>query len=160
MNPNNDAIINELLAVYEETGNIEQGIDFLQSVPEIDRQNGVIDYGIANALLQSGRPEDALVYYQRAMERSGYDDVRLREETADAYFESGRYHEAIDLYETTLDQVTDLDKKRHMQIKLATTYYQQNDIEAAQEILRSMLDANPEDDLVAQLLKELQTGRM
>ena len=160
VNPNNEATLNELLAVYEETGQIEQGLAFLQSIPELERQNGVIDYGIANALLQSGSPEDALVYYQRAMDRSGGNDPRLREETADAYFESGRYDEAIELYESTLEQINDQDKRRYMQIKLATTYYQKNNLEAAREILNDMLDSNPEDDLVAQLLQELQSGRM
>lgn len=160
LNPDNEGAINELLVVYQETNNLEGGLDFLRSLAQTEQSSSAVEYGIANALMQSGRANEALEHYDRAMEIAGYDDLFLREQAASAYVEAGRFDEGVEMLRSVIAQETDVFRLKNLKIKLAAAYLNQQDRDEALRILYEAQSLHPDDELIAQIIKDLTSGRL
>ncbi|MFW7379175.1 MAG: tetratricopeptide repeat protein [Oligoflexus sp.] len=160
VNPDNESAINELLVVYQETNNLDGGLQFLRQLSETHPDTAAIEYGLGNALLKSGRAEESLEYFQRAMSMTGFEDVFLQEQAASAYVEAGRFDEGVDLLRDVIAQETDQFRLKNLKIKLAAAYLNRNEREEALSILYDLQSQHPQDELVAQIIKDLTSGRL
>lgn len=159
VDPNNTSTINELLSVYSETGQLDDGLSFLKSLPQ-DKANGTVDYAIANALQMSGRVEESVSYYEKALESSFQRDHLAKEELADAYVELGRFDEAIGMLEALVAQNAEPRKAKGLKIRLAHAHMEKGQPDEAMRVLGELKEQNPEDPLISQLLSDIQKQYM
>lgn len=159
VDPTNTSTINELLSVYSETGQLDDGLSFLKSIPQ-DKNNGTVDYAIANALQMSGRVEESVSYYEKALESPFQRDHLAKEELADAYVELGRFDEAIGVLEALVAQNAEPRKAKGLKIRLAHAYMEKGQPEEAMRVLGELKEQNPEDPLISQLMSDIQKQYM
>lgn len=159
VDPNNTSTLNELLSVYSETGQLDEGLDFLRSIPQ-QNSNGTVDYAIANALQMSGRVEESVAHYEKALESSFPRDSLAKEELADAYIELGRHEEAISILEALISQDSKPGKLKGLKIRLAHAHMEKGQADEALRVLGELKDQNPDDPLVTQLMSDIQKQYM
>ncbi len=160
LNPNNDSVIEELIAIYQDSHQVEAGLTFFKELAFSDlRENGAIDYGIASSLQNLGHSSEAIEYYHRASEQPGVDPEKLQHEMVDAYIDAGEPHEAIALLEelSTHDDMS-YENQREIRIKLASVYLSQGDQEEALVIMGDWVQEHPRDDFAAQIYAELSSN--
>jgi len=162
INPDNETAVNELLVVYQETNNLEGGLNFLRSLADsqLERESGAVESGIGYALLQSGRAEESIEYFQQALTLSGSEDSFGKEQLASAFIEAGRLDEGVDLLRSVIANETDNLRLKNLQIKLAAAYINSQDREEALRILYDAQNIHPEDELISQIIRDLTTGRL
>ena len=154
LDPNDTGVMNELLQLYEESGTLKQGLIFLKSIPEEKKTTPAVDYGIATALTSNGRVEEAISFYQKAIESSDEPDYSLSEDLADAYGQVGRTQDALEIYNTLASQIkneNDKDRMKTLQVKIVASLIDSGDIEAAKEAADDLQKQYPDDDWISTL---------
>ena len=131
--PNDSGVMNELLQLYQEQGEINKGLKFLKAIPEEKKQGPAVDYGIATALSSNGKVEEAISFYQKAVDLMNEGDLTIKEDLADAYGQVGRSAEALDYYQSLLSEVNDPDRVKTLKVKIVATMIDNGDLEAAKE---------------------------
>lgn len=154
-NLDNSSVLGELLAIYQETNTVDEGLKFLKGLKDKDTGSGVLDYGIGSSLLSNGRSEEAIDYLHKALDGSQVDLIIVKEDLADAYMESGRSDEAIHLFNELEEQIGSQDKRRTLIIKKASAMMDKGDEESAYQVLQEWLKDNPDDEFVQDVFREL-----
>jgi tetratricopeptide (TPR) repeat protein len=153
----NEAALQELLGVYEDTRNWEQGLAFLRSMQNDTRKSGYIDYGIGSALISMGRPAEAIPSLQKAVYEYGYKEYTARQGLADALIDSGRIDEGIREYQQIVDGPYRPNQIRVANIHIASALIKKQQYGEARRILYSLQDGNPRDEWVAALLRDIDS---
>lgn len=156
VNPDNEAVVQELMGVYEQSQNWGQAYQFFNGLPTTGGQgDAYIDYGKGSALLSMGRPQEAAESLQRAID-SGYRDYSARESLATAYESSGRLDDAIGEYEQIVNAGTYRPEQvRIARIRMANTYINKGEYQSARGILEGMQSQDPKDRWVADRIQDL-----
>ncbi|WP_141733613.1 tetratricopeptide repeat protein [Oligoflexus tunisiensis] len=155
VNPDNEAAVQELLGVYEETHNWEQGLAFLRSMQNDPRKSGYVDYGIGSALVSMGRSSEAIPSLQKAVYEYGYKEYSARQGLADALIDSGRIDEGIREYQQIVDGPYKPNQVRVAKIHIASALIKKQQYGEARGILQPLQDSNPKDEWVAALLRDI-----
>lgn len=155
LNPNNEHLVMELLAVYSETGQLESGLSFLKSIPSQDRHTSGVDLAIASALYKAGKADQAVPYFLTAAENAGPSDSKAQEGLIDAYIELGRYEEALDLGQALAEHESRPNRVRAIKLQIVTAYVEKGAYEEAAEILQELREQNPSDPLISQLISDV-----
>ncbi len=155
VNPDNEAAVQELLGVYEETRNWEQGLSFLRSLTNEQRKSGYLDYGIGSALVSMGRPAEAVAPLQKAVYEYGYKDYTAREGLAEALVDSGRIDEGLREYQSIIEGPYKPNQIRVAKIRIASAMIEKKQFQEARRILQPLQDTDPKDEWVASLLRDI-----
>lgn len=155
VNPDNEAAVQELLGVYEETRNWEQGLAFLRSMQNDPRKTGYIDYGIGSALMSMGRPAEAIPSLQKAVYEYGYKEYTARQGLAEALVDAGRVDEGIREYQQIIDGPYKPNQVRVAKIRIASALIEKQQFAEARRILQPLQDSDPRDEWVAALLRDI-----
>jgi tetratricopeptide (TPR) repeat protein len=155
VNPDNEAAVQELLGVYEETRNWEQGLAFLRSMQNDPRKTGYIDYGIGSALISMGRPAEAISSLQKAVYEYGYKEYTARQGLAEALVDAGRVDEGIREYQQIIDGPYKPNQVRVAKIRIASALIEKQQFAEARRILQPLQDSDPRDEWVAALLRDI-----
>jgi tetratricopeptide (TPR) repeat protein len=155
VNPDNEAAVMELLAVYEENHNWEQGLSFLRSLQNDPRKSGYLDYGIGSALVSMGRPAEAIPSLQRAVYEYGYKDYTARQGLAEALVDAGRIEEGLREYQQIIDGPYKPNQIRVAKIRTASALIERQQFNEARRILQPLQDNDPRDEWVAALLRDI-----
>jgi len=155
VNPDNEAALQELLGVYEETRNWEQGLAYLRSMQSDPRKTGYIDYGIGSALVSMGRPAEAIPSLQKAVYEFGYKEYTARQGLAEALVDAGRIDEGIREYQQIVDGPYKPNQIRIAKIRIASGLIEKQQFAEARRILQPLQDNDPKDEWVAALLRDI-----
>ncbi len=155
VNPDNEAAVQELLGVYEETRNWEQGLAFLRSMQDDPRKSGYVDYGIGSALVSMGRPAEAVGPLQKAVYEYGYKEYTARQGLAEALVDAGRVDEGIREYQQIIDGPYKPNQVRVAKIRIASALIEKQQFAEARRILQPLQDSDPKDEWVAALLRDI-----
>jgi tetratricopeptide (TPR) repeat protein len=155
VNPDNEAAVQELLGVYEETRNWEQGLAFLRSMQGDPRKTGYIDYGIGSALMSMGRPAEAVSSLQKAVYEFGYKEYTARQGLAEALVDAGRIDEGIREYQQIIDGPYKPNQVRIAKIRTASALIEKQQFAEARRMLQPLQDSDPKDEWVAALLRDI-----
>lgn len=154
-NNNNEDMLNELVNVYSETGNVDEGLDYLMSLSQKTQgsgaDNGVLDQGIATTLVSVKRPEEAVEYFKSAIAKGAKDeDGQLRGQMGDAYVDAGREELAIDAYRNAIAQAEKNRTREYdqygiseLKVRLGQAYVRMGNREAALEVSRELQQEDP-----------------
>ena len=157
VNADNEAALQEILGVYEETRNWDQGLAFLRSLPAEARKTGYVDYGIGSALMSMGRPAEAVASLQKAVYDYGYREYTAREGLAEALVDAGRIDEGIREYQNISEGSYKPNQIRISRIRIASALMEKQQFTEARSILKPLQEADPRDEWVASLLRELES---
>lgn len=157
VNPDNEAAVQELLGVYEETRNWDQGLAYLRSLQGDARKTGYVDYGIGSALISMGRPGEAVPALQKAIYEYGYKEYTAREGLAEAMVDSGRIDEGIREYQAIIDGPYKPNQVRVAKIRIASALIEKQQFAEARRILQPLSDNDPKDEWVASLLRDIDS---
>jgi tetratricopeptide (TPR) repeat protein len=155
VNPDNEAAVQELLGVYEETRNWEQGLAFLRSMQDDPRKTGYVDYGIGSALMSMGRPAEAVASLQKAVYEYGYKEYTARQGLAEALVDAGRVDEGIREYQQIIDGPYKPNQVRVAKIRIASALIEKQQFAEARRILQPLQDSDPRDEWVAALMRDI-----
>lgn len=100
LNPGNKVVMNELVAIYEDTGRGE-GLKFLQSLYDENPDNTQLAQGIGQILLNQNRPQEAMPYFEKGTEDGK--DPQAYKLLADSLADSGQADKAIDAYRKVVE---------------------------------------------------------
>ncbi|HYX35861.1 MAG TPA: tetratricopeptide repeat protein [Oligoflexus sp.] len=155
VNPDNEAAVQELLGVYEETRNWDQGLAFLRSMQDDPRKTGYVDYGIGSALVSMGRPAEAIPALQKSVYEYGYKEYSARQGLAEALVDSGRIDEGIREYQQIIEGPYKPNQIRVAKIRTASALIEKQQFAEARRILQPLQDTDPKDEWVAALLRDI-----
>jgi tetratricopeptide (TPR) repeat protein len=155
VNPDNEAAVQELLGVYEETKNWEQGLAFLRSMQDDPRKTGYVDYGIGSALMSMGRPAEAVASLQKSVYEYGYKEYTARQGLAEALVDAGRVEEGIREYQQIIDGPYKPNQVRVAKIRTASALIEKQQFAEARRILQPLQDSDPRDEWVAALMRDI-----
>ena len=105
-------------------------------------------------MTSNGRVEEAISFYQKAIESSDEPDYSLSEDLADAYGQVGRTQDALEIYNTLASQIkneNDKDRMKTLQVKIVASLIDSGDIEAAKEAADDLQKQYPDDDWISTL---------
>ena len=156
VNPDNEAAVQELLGVYEETRNWEQGLAFLRSMQDDPRKSGYVDYGIGSALMSMGRPAEAVASLQKAVYEYGYKEYTARQGLAEALVDAGRVEDGIREYQQIIDGPYKPNQVRVAKIRIASALIEKQQFAEARRILQPLQDSDPRDEWVAALMRDIE----
>lgn len=152
-NNNNEDMLNELINVYSETGNVDEGLDYLVSLSQKSQgsQSAVLDQGIASTLVSVKRPEEAVEYYKSALAKGAKDeDGQLRGQMGDAYVDAGQEEQAVEAYQAAIAQAEQNRTREYdqygiseLKVRLGQTYVRMGNREAALELSRELQKEDP-----------------
>lgn len=156
VNPDNEAVVQELMGVYEQSQNWGEAYQFFSALqPKDGAGEAYIDYGKGSSLLAMGRSQEAIESLERAVQ-NGYRDYSARESLATAYESSGRFDEAISEYEDIINTGSyKSEQVRIARIRMANAYINKGDLSTARGILEPMLSQDPRDRWVGNIIKDL-----
>jgi tetratricopeptide (TPR) repeat protein len=157
VNPDNEAALQELLGVYEETRSWEQGLVYLRTLQDDPRKTGYIDYGIGSALVSMGRPAEAILFLQKAVYEYGYKEFIARQALAEALVDAGRIDEGIREYQQIVDGPYKPNQIRIAKIRIASGLIEKQQFAEARRILQLLQDSDPKDERVAALLRDIDS---
>jgi tetratricopeptide (TPR) repeat protein len=155
VNPDNEAAVQELLGVYEETKNWEQGLAFLRSMQDDPRKTGYVDYGIGSALMSMGRPAEAVASLQKSVYEYGYKEYTARQGLAEALVDAGRVEDGIREYQQIIDGPYKPNQIRVAKIRTASALIEKQQFAEARRILQPLQDSDPRDEWVAALMRDI-----
>lgn len=152
-NNNNEDMLNELINVYSETGNVDEGLDYLVSLSQKTKgaDSAVLDQGIATTLVSVKRPEEAVEYFKSALAKGAKDeDGQLMGQMGDAYVEAGREDMAVDAYRNAIAKAEQNKTREYdqygiseLKVRLGQTYIRMGNREAALEVSRELQKEDP-----------------
>lgn len=151
LNPDNQTLIGETIAIYEQQGRPDDAVRFLKDLAEKNPGSDVLDYGMAQAMLRSGKPDEAVDYLQKAVEQqTGWEKDEVIEQLGDTHHQLGNHEAAIDSYqqgaERALQQADSHPEDRAFfeeqyvtnMIKAANIYAEKGDKEQAEEYFQQV----------------------
>lgn len=152
-NNNNEDMLNELINVYSETGNVDEGLDYLVSLSQKTKgaDSAVLDQGIATTLVSVKRPEEAVEYFKSALAKGAKDeDGQLMGQMGDAYVDAGREDMAVEAYRNAIAQAEKNRTREYdqygiseLKVRLGQTYVRMGNREAALELSRELQKEDP-----------------
>ncbi len=175
VNGSNKIVLSELVGIYEELGQTEQGLSFLTGLYETQHGNGPLSLGIGQILAGQGREADAIPYLEAAAESSDNDAEFVLPSLADAYSAAGNPEKAVSTYKRAIDQerlriqgvsqsspgdddFTE-DKLNSLEMDYARLLIRQGRFDEADEVLKSVSGRLPNDGGVAALQDQLNKKR-
>lgn len=159
LNPDSSEAINEALIVYQELNDLEGGLAFFESLRDQQRSSSALEAGIAHILLESGRADEAVSYYEEAMRQPDADESHLKERTATALIEAGRYEDGSYMFESLIASEDDLARKKFLQLRLASAHLDRNNPSEALRVLYEAKEQNPDDELISEIISDIQSQR-
>lgn len=160
-NADNESMVTELLSIYSNQGRSQEAIDFLKELGKENPESPALDYGLAQAMMQAGKPEQAVDYLQRSIEqKSGRERDHLVEQLGDTYAELGQTDQALEAWREVLER-----KKAHMEsfpehkeymqeqfdhirLKYVSGLLDSDNLQEADEILKQLEQNAPKDEWV------------
>jgi predicted Zn-dependent protease len=104
VNGKNKVVLSELVGVYEELGQGDQGLAFLTDLQASQPTNGPLNLGIGQVLAGQGRDAEAIPYLEAAAESGDPDSDYALEDLADAYASAGNSEKALSTYKRAIDR--------------------------------------------------------
>ena len=166
LNASNESMISELISVYDSQGRAGQAVEFLKDLARQQPQSEEIDYGLAQAMVMTGRPAEAIEYLQRSADaKTGWDRDDVMEQLGDTYAELGQSEQALESWREVIDRqkaYMEADpeqhshlKEQHMTIKLkyASALLESGQFDRASKVIEELERELPNDDWVASLKK-------
>ncbi len=157
VNPDNEAAVQELLGVYEETRNWEQGLSFLRSLQAEGRKSGYVDYGVGSALVSMGRSAEAVAPLQKAIYEYGYKEYTAKEGLAEALVDAGRIDEGMREYQSIIDGPYKPNQVKIAKIRFGSALIEKQQFAEARRVLQPLQDSDPKDEWVASLLRDIDS---
>ncbi|MES2745075.1 MAG: tetratricopeptide repeat protein [Bdellovibrionota bacterium] len=156
VDPTNDSAMKELLNVYEEGQNIEQGLRFVNSLPVTDENRGLVS-AVKGALnLSAGNNQEAVNQLRASVYEYGNTSFDARADLATAHESQGNPADAIKEYEAIISESDKPEQQRLAKIRLAQVYEAERNYSAAMGLLEPLLNANPKDKIVATKIDQIQ----
>ena len=142
LDPSNQSVMTELIALYEDTMQMENGMRFLlEASTALTTESAAIDYGLGRSLIKLGRADEAIVYFERILS-NGSDEIDrflIEQDLITAYIDSEQYYQAIDYVEMLASEEGLLPEQiRERQESLIEAYQRAGDQQYA-EILQDRL---------------------
>lgn len=152
LSPDSEELISDLLSIFQRQGDLASGMEFLSAIPEWKRKGGAVDLGIASALLQEGRLDESIDYYQQALKKGDIDNVSANNQLADAYLQTDQPAAAIETLNRAIAEEPDLQRQKDLTLSLAIVHYEDAGPQKAIEVLTGLVKEHPEDEEVKELL--------
>lgn len=169
-NNNNEDMLNELINVYSETGNVDEGLDYLVNLSQNSQgsNSAVLDQGIATTLVSVKRPEEAVEYFKSAIAKGAKDeDGQLLGQMGDAYVDAGREDQAVDAYRNAIAQAEKNRTREYdqygiseLKVRLGQTYMRMGNREAALEVSRELQKEDPYSERAIAFREQLKKQNM
>lgn len=167
VNSGNEDMLNELINVYEELGTLEDGLDFLTSLPPNSKgaADGTLDRGIATTLMTLNRNEEAVDYLKNAINKGAeINGGELFGELGDAYNSSGNTDKAIDTYLQAIDLAEkqrqknyDQDSISDLKIRLGQSYLKSGDKDKVLELAKELEEEDPYSEKVIAFREQVKS---
>ncbi len=140
---NEQAVLKELLEIYDKANNHEETIDTLKALGKIEPDNAEVRFRLAAALEEKGALDLAIPEYEALLSKAGEQDrLLLHKNLGYLYTETGRWKDAVDAYlkAAELDQ-----KDPNVYYNLSYLYEKLNDQERADFYLENAVTIKPDD---------------
>ena len=173
VNPKNRVIMSELVSLYEEQGQPENGIvwftDFAAKNPDVPDAA----WGLGQILSSQGRDSEAIAWLEKASATQN-DRDRVLGDLADAYSRTGQgdkavaaYRQAIEVLQRQSTEKVDQgfspvfleERLNHLQMDLVREYLTQRQLDRAEEVLGELRARAPADEGVTTLAEQLRKQR-
>jgi predicted Zn-dependent protease len=156
LNPNNRAVMEKLLSIYDQTGLMDEGLTFLRSLNASTQEGkSIVEFGIAQSLSRLGKADEAVGYYLKARDDPSSDQNAVRRELVDAYTDSGRPEEAVSILENFDTSSLPYDDFRDLELKLAKAYFRQGREADSRNVLKEWIKRYPNDPVIPGILANL-----
>ena len=165
VNPANETVMEELVNVYKDAGQLDQGADFLKKLSNANPDNIALERGVARTLVDLNRPEEAIPYLRRAAAASkeGASSTAY-EELGDVYVEAGNLDGALDSYREALSNydgngegaaVAAPQQKVMLGLKVVHALVGVGRRDDADEMLARMEQEDPHNEMIIAIRREL-----
>jgi tetratricopeptide (TPR) repeat protein len=173
VNPKNRVIMAELVSLYEEQGQPENGIVWFTDFAAKNSDVPDAAWGLGQILSSQGRDSEAVAWLEKASATQN-ERERVLGDLADAYSRTGQGEKAVAAYRQAIDvlkqQSTDKidqgispvfleERLNHLQMDLVREYLTQGQLDRAEEVLSELRARAPSDEGVTALQNQLQKQR-
>ena len=167
VNPGNEGVMEELIGVYKDAGQLEQGVDFLKKLASANPDNVALDRGVARTLVDLNRFDEAIPYLRKAAagSREG-ESAAAYEELGDTYVEAGNLDGALDSYRDAIAsqdnnvgaaaQPANPQQEVMTRLKYVHALVRVGRREEADETLASMEQKYPHTDMIMAIRQDIQ----
>ncbi len=169
----NENMISELLTIYDEKGQAEEALDFFRKLNQAQPDSKAAEYGLAQALLRTGKKSEAVEHLQKSLEfREGWDKDETQEQLGDTYADLGMPDQALDAWREVIDRQKahteaipeDKDYLREqnngLRIKYAAQLIELGRFDEADSMIRELERDMPGDEYIVSLRKTLRQRRL
>jgi len=136
LSPGNPQIKRELAIALYQSGSLEEAKVLFQDLLQLDRDSAALNYFLGDTLLNSQKPQEALVYLQKAITREAQ-FLPAQKSLGLAYLQLGQADKAIPHLQAALP--ADEDGTLHYQ--LGRAYQSHGDRELAREMFKQYQEA-------------------
>lgn len=165
LNPDNQAMVNELINAAHQTGRIDETLQFLQTLP--GAENGVVEAGMGKAYQSIGDAAKAIPHYEKALQTGAGDREQVLESLGDAYLQTGDFGKALGTFQDGISAAKENMERdprnpmaketfNMMRIKAATVALDMGRRDDAARLIGELEKDLPQDDIVRALKKEFE----
>jgi predicted Zn-dependent protease len=172
INPNNRMVASEIVGVYEDRGDREEGLAFLKDLYTSHPDADGLAVGIGQILVGQGKEYEAVPYLETAA-KSSPDPAFHYAELGDIYGRMGDHDRAAKSYESAINKEYDnlsrasdagaaaviTERIDNLRKDKASSLIDNGDIEGAEDILRRLGEQNQSDPSVQALWKKIARKR-